>query len=252
MKRNAFFLTIFTLNLAFGTARANQVDDNTTAASSVRANAHQEVRDLQPFTHVAWIPADSDENTIRFKGAKLVQVPTTITYTMNPKYCEELAFQDPGGSMYCPYTQTGSPTAAYQVTYSYIGPPLASDESATRNFTFDVYFRVDELPPAAKAALTGRTRDRADLAGYFTVETLRKPVQQVVIDEARSRFCAGSYVDGAWTHSDANCKDEIVTKSVALLDDYLTVRVEPVPAQARVASAPSHNNHHSRFTAIPH
>jgi hypothetical protein len=106
MKQNTFFLTLFTLNLAIGTVRANQVDDshtnmmieNTTGVSSVRANGYREVRDLQPFTHVAKIPADSDKSTIRFEGAKMVQVRTTIRYAMNGEYCKELAFRDPGGS----------------------------------------------------------------------------------------------------------------------------------------------------------
>jgi hypothetical protein len=201
MNRKAIALTLFTLNLAIGAARADQVQDNSqtntssgdrTAASPVRAGQDTEVRNLQPFTHFTWIPADSDKGTIRFERAKMVQVPTRITYTMN--YCQELAFRDPGGSMYCPYAQTESPAPAYEVTYSYIGRPLASDEYGGRNITFYVYFRPDELAPDVRQALTAKKRDRADLAEYFTVNAFREPVRRIVIDQAQSRFCDGNFV----------------------------------------------------------
>jgi hypothetical protein len=222
-------------------AHSNSLVENTTAVSSVRANGYQEAHHLQPFTHAAKIPAASDASTIRFEKAKLVQVPTRVTYTMDPKSCEGLVL---GSSMYCPDTRVGAPAAAYQVTYSYIGPPLASDEFAGRNFTFDVYFRVDELPAPVKEALTRRTQNRANLAENFTVSTLREPVQQVVIDEVRSHFCAGNYLDGTWTHSDAGCMDEIFTKALIRPDDYLTVTVEPISAQPHAAlqSAIRHEN----------
>jgi hypothetical protein len=109
-----------------------------------------------------------------------------------------------------------------------------------------VYFRVDELPPAVKEALARRKRNQADLARYFTVSALREPVQRVGIDEARSQFCAGNYADGMWTHSDANCKDEIVTKTVVGLNDYVTVRVDPFRHSHDLSRGTKVSIHHPR------
>jgi hypothetical protein len=172
------------------------------------------------------------KGTIRFERVKMVRVRTRITYTMNSRACEELAFRDPGGSMYFPYMRTGPPATTYEVTYSYIGQPRASDEYGGRNLTFQVYFQPEELAPEVRQALTERKRDRARLAEYFTVNALRGPVRRIVIDEAQSHFCDLNFVDGMWTRSDANCKDEIYTKATAGLSDYITVRVDPVSALA--------------------
>jgi hypothetical protein len=246
MKRNIITLTTFTLNLAIGAALASPADNtsettrptrNRTTADVVRAGENKDVRDLQPFTHFARIPAESNKSTIRFESAKMVQVPTLITYATNSTYCEELGFRDPGGSMYCPSVKTGSPAMAYEVTYSYIGQPMASDESGSRNFTFRVYLRLDELAPDVRRALTDRKWDRAEVAEHFAVNTLREPARRIVIDEAKSHFCAGNFVDGIWTRTDANCKDEIHTKAIDGLSDYTTVRVDPVLAAAGLASA---------------
>ncbi len=115
--------------------------------------------------------------------------------------------------------------------------PLASDEYGGRNFTFQVYFRPDELAPKVRQALLEKKWSRADFAGYFQVNTFREPVRRIVIDEAKSHFCDGSLADGAWTHTEANCQDEIHMNAIASLSDYVTVRVDPVSAMAgRVAT----------------
>jgi hypothetical protein len=134
--------------------------------------------------------------------------------------------------MYCPSVQTSSPAVAYEVTFSYVGQPLASDEYGVRNFTFQVYFRPDELAPEVRHALAEKKWNRAEFAGYFQVNTFREPVRRIVIDEAKSHFCHGSFADGAWTHSEANCQDEIHMKAIASKSDYITVRVAPVSAMA--------------------
>ena len=56
--------------------------------------------------------------------------------------------------MCCPYTQNMSPAPAYKVTYSFTGPPLASDEYGNRYFTFRVYFRPEELAPTVRRAIS--------------------------------------------------------------------------------------------------
>ena len=91
--------------------------------------------------------------------------------------------------------ESGKRLAAYEVTYSYTGQPLASDEYGNRNFTLHVYFRPDELSSQVRKALTERKGDRGDLAGYFTVNVRRESAQRTAIDEARSHFCAGT----SWT-----------------------------------------------------
>jgi hypothetical protein len=115
MKRIASALTLVTLNLAASIERGEE---------ALQCLTHVEA--LQPFTQVARIPADSDTDSIRFQKAKMVQVPTTISYTTNPEYCEEIAVRDPGGSMYCSSARTGTPATAYELTFSFVGPPLAS------------------------------------------------------------------------------------------------------------------------------
>ncbi len=216
MKRIASALTLVTLNLAAGAARGEET--------------------LQPFTHVARIPADSDTGSIRFQKAKMVQIPTTIAYTTNPEYCKDLAFRDPGGSMYCSSARTGTPATAYELTFSVVGPPLASDEYGNRNFTFEVYFRPDELAPDVRQAISNGKRS-SDVAGSFKVSTSREPVRKIVVDEAKSHFCAGNFLDGSWTTSDANCKDQVHYKALAVPSDYITVSIDRSPARAGLASA---------------
>lgn len=57
------------------------------------------------------------------------------------------------------------PATAYELTFSVVGPPLASDEYGSRNFTFEVYFQPDELPPELRQAISSRKQVRSDAAG---------------------------------------------------------------------------------------
>ena len=217
MNRIASALTLVTLNLAAGAARGEET--------------------LQPFTHAAQIPADSDTGSIRFQKARMVQIPATIAYSTNPEYCKEIAFRDPGGSMYCSFARTGAPATAYELTFSVVGPPLASDEYGSRNFTFNVYFRPDELAPDVRQAISNGERSLSDVAGSFKVSASREPMRKIALDEAKSHFCAGNLLDGSWTTSGLNCKDEVYYKGLAVPSDYITVRIDPSPAQAGLASA---------------
>jgi hypothetical protein len=92
MKRIASALTLVTLSFAAGAARGEET--------------------LQPFTQVARIPADSDTGSIRFQEARMVQIPATVPLSTNPEYCNDLAFRDPGGSMYCWSAGTETPATA--------------------------------------------------------------------------------------------------------------------------------------------
>lgn len=183
--------------------------------------------DLHPFTHFVSIPADSDPATIRFEKVKTTEVFTKVKSTSNLGSCEGLQFRDPGGSMYCPYIQEESPEPAYEVTYSYRGQPLTSDEYGNRYFTFQVYFRPEELPPALRRAISDKMR-RGELSTYFNVATSRAPVRTAVIDQANSNFCDGNYVDGYWVQNDPNCRDKVSSKVVTAPSEYIKVQVDPV------------------------
>jgi hypothetical protein len=211
--------------------RAEPLHKQPSVVNNAPAGLRVQLEDLHPFTHLAFIPADSDVSTIRFEKARTVEVPTKIRYTTDTNYCTEVwLFRDPGGSMECPSRETGSPTTAYEVTYSFRGQELASDEFGFRHFLFQVYFRPDELGPVVCSALTNRKMSRAEKASYFTVSTSREDVQQVVIDEAQSKFCDTTLVDALWIRTDPNCQPRINYKTITTPSDYITVRVDPIPA----------------------
>jgi len=208
--------------------RAQAADNETGVVTYDPSSLKVQVQDLHPFTHFALLPAGSDVRTIRFENAKTVEVATKIIYTTDTDYCAELAFRDPGGSTYCQRMQTESPTAAYEITYSFRGQPLASDEYGNTHFTFHVYFRPEDLAPEVRNALSTRKLGRAETAGYFTVTTSRETIQRVVIDETRSNFCDAILRDGSWTLADPDCLDRISYKTITTPSDYISVRVDPV------------------------
>ncbi len=190
------------------------------------------LQEFPRFTHIAYIAAGSDADTIRFEKAKKVQVdlPIRVRSNKDADLCSAGASQ-----AHCPYTLTRVSTPAYAVTYSFTGQPLASDELANRNFNFTVYFQPEELTPETRQALDARKWNRADLAALFTVEA--SPVTPtLVIDEKQSYFCPGSFADGLWVHLDATCQDKIAYVTAADPSDYLSVRVEPVGRGGRSLS----------------
>jgi hypothetical protein len=202
-------------------------------ASAVGNNPTVKAQDLDPFNRVAYIPASSDPSTIRFEKAKSVEVPTKIIYTADAHYCAELAmFREPGGSRHCPKGRKGSPTPAFEVTYSFHGPALASDEFGHTHSQFHILFRPDELSPQVQSALLDKKVSREQKASYFTVKTSRDYVPRVVIDEGQSRLCETTHmIGGHWHPIDPTCKDEIVYKTVTKPSGYLKVKVDPSAAQ---------------------
>jgi hypothetical protein len=166
------------------------------------------VKDLDPFTHVVRIPAEAQQSSIRLERVKLVKVPTKVRVTENARYCEQLAFRDPGGSLYCPYAGYEGTTAAYEITYSYDGAAMASDEFGGNHFTFRAYFRPEDFTAATRKMLLDKAA-RSDLAAVFHLTSSRELERRVVIDEANSRFCEGNHVDGAWQRKDTLCNESI-------------------------------------------
>jgi hypothetical protein len=207
------------------------------AVRSPKGGVETHTKDLHPFTHFASIPVSSDPAKIKFEKVKATRVFTKEKSTIDPGYCKDLPFRDPGGSMACPYTQDESPAPAYEVTYSFKGQPLASDEYGNRYFTFQVYFRPEELPPALRSALSIGKMKRAELATYFNVATSRAPVRTAVINEANSSLCDGNYVDGNWIQKDPNCNDKVSFKTEIRPSDYITVQVDPVAPRPQPAVA---------------
>jgi hypothetical protein len=197
-----------------------------------------EITDLQPFTHVAYIPTGSALSSIRIEGIKLVKVATKRRTAGNERYCNQ-PWAEPGGSMYCQRITGESPVLAYQVTYSYRGRPMVSDEYGNTYFTFSVYFRQDEISPRLREILAlGKIR-RTALEEFFEVTTSRAPTQQIVIDSANSTLCDGNYLDGNWTRTNPKCEDKIVYQRVASASPYITVRVDSASSRIEAAAAAS-------------
>jgi hypothetical protein len=219
------------------------------ATRSTKRGVETQIKDLHPFTHIASIPASSDPSKIKLEKVKATRVFTKEKSILDPGYCKDLPFRDPGGSMYCPYTEDAAPAPAYEVTYSFKGQPLASEEYGNRYFTFQVYFRPEELPPGLRRALTIGKMKRRELATYFRVATSRLPVRAAVIDEASSSFCDGNYIDGNWIQKDPNCKDKVSFKIVTRPSDSITVEVDPVSPRPQQAAAPTWEDHSSVLSA---
>jgi len=89
------------------------------AVTSAKPGVETKIKDLHPFTHLASIPASSDPAKIKFEKVKATRVFTKEKIIVDPGYCKDLQFRDPGGSMFCPYTEDASPTPAYEVIYSF-------------------------------------------------------------------------------------------------------------------------------------
>ena len=182
------------------------------------------------FTHLASIPANADLSTIRFEKARLVMVPTTVRKTSDAGYCAETAARDNGGSAFCPSMVAEASTEAYAITYSYNAPKADWDDTPQTRSTFRVLYRPDELSPAIQRALAAHRPNRAEIADYFALKTSREMIARRVVDESRSSFCNGSFVEGSWTRANSKCADAIAWKTVATPSSFITVRVDPAEA----------------------
>lgn len=192
------------------------------------AQTTTEIEYLHPFSHLAHIPANSDTASIRFTGIKLVRVATEIKFIENKDYCNEAAHApDPGGSMFCPEVEPAAFEPAYQLTYSYTGPPLSSDEHGNTNYTFGIYVRPSELDEQQRQELK-KTKSAA-AERYLDLTTSRETQRRIVIDEAASSFCEGTYMDGAWTVNDPQCTDVVKFRLIRWPSDYLTVGLRVLP-----------------------
>jgi hypothetical protein len=161
-----------------------------------------EITGLPPFTHIAYIPESADLSSIKIESIKSVKVPIRQRSVTN-----------------------APPVPAYEVTYSFRGEPLASDEYGNTGFTFSVDFRPDELGPELRSALSAGPLRKQAAAGYFDFTVSRDSLQQTVIDPANSAFCDGNYRDGNWIPVNSKCVDRIAHRTVTGDSPYIAVKV---------------------------
>jgi hypothetical protein len=175
---------------------------------------------LNPFTHVASIPANVDPSTIRFEKLRMVDLASKIRTTTDPN-CKDRKFREPDGTN-CQSVAVEERVKAVEAMYSYNGAVIAAGESTPGRDTFSVYFRPEEV--GLDGPSDQMKRDQA--ASLFQVNTYRGTVEQKVIDKANSHFCAGNYVDGNWMRKDPNCQDQVQYTSQTAPSPYLTVQVD--------------------------
>lgn len=178
--------------------------------------------EINPFSHIASIPATVDPVTIRFEKLADVQLASkTQTTQTDSQGCKDKQFRDPDGSN-CDVVKVIERVKALEAMYSYVGPELSAGENIPGRQTFSVYFRPEEVGvdgPAAKLK-----RDQA--AALFQVNTFRPVTEQKIVDKQKSRFCEGNYVDGNWIQKDANCHDQVEYMSQTVTSANWTVQVD--------------------------
>jgi hypothetical protein len=179
-------------------------------------------RELDPFTHVASIPATVDPSTIRFEKLKIVDLASKTQTTTDPNDCKERKFREPDGSS-CESVKVLEHVKAIEADYSFVGPQSSTGEGETgpTRQTFAVYFRPEEVPVSSVSKLK-----REQAASLFRVTTSRPIVQERVIDKQNSRFCPGNYVDGSWVQTDPNCKEQVQYATRTAPAEYWAVDVD--------------------------
>jgi len=175
---------------------------------------------LNPFTHVASVPAIVDPSSIRFEKLRMVELASKTKPTTDAQDCKERQFRDPGTN--CETTKVVEKVKAIEATYSFDGAVMGAGESTPGRSTFAVYFRPEEVGVERK--VDKMKRDEA--ASLFQVNTFRPMVEQKVIDKQHSQFCEGNYVDGNWVKKDPKCQDQVQYTSQTAPSQYLTVQVD--------------------------
>jgi hypothetical protein len=235
------FIAVCSALIAFGTTASAETPETrrTEDLPSVMVSAPTEGReiiqisDLQPFTHIAYIPVDSDLSSIKVEGIKKVKAATKVRSVTKLRDCDHPG-GEPGAPLNCTRTIYQSRVPAVKVTYSYRAP---SDESGSAWSTFDVYFREDEIGPRVRRALSTGKISRNAAAELFEISTVRGSTQQLVLDEANSILCEGYYVDGSWVHTNPRCEDSVTYRKVASPSPYITVKVDSAPSSLEAVVA---------------
>jgi hypothetical protein len=180
-------------------------------------------QESNPFNHVASIPATVDPSTIRFEKLKLVDLASKTQTTTDVQGCKERQFREPDGSN-CETVKVLEHVKAIEADYSFIGPQLSTGEgeiSPSRQ-SFSVYFRPEELPSSKPVEKLNREQAES----LFQLSTSRPMVQQKVIDQQKSHFCEGNYVDGSWTQKDSKCQEQVQYTTATAPSTYWAVAVQ--------------------------
>ena len=179
-------------------------------------------RALDPFTHVASIPATVDPGTIRLEKLKSVDLASKTETTTRPD-CNDRQFRDPDGTS-CDMVKVLEKVKAVEADFSYIGPQAGTSDVQTGPVrqTFTVYFHPEEVPATA---LDSKLK-REQMASLFQISTSRPMVQERAIDKQNSHFCEGNYVDGNWVPADSKCKDQVQYTTTAVPASYWAVAVD--------------------------
>jgi hypothetical protein len=180
-------------------------------------------QELNPFTHVASVPATVDPSTIRFEKLKMVDLASRTQTTTDAQDCKERQFRDPDGTN-CETVRVLERVKAVEADYSFIGPQISSGEGeiAPSRQHFSVYFRPEEL--AVSGAVEKLNREQA--GSLFQISTSRPMVQERVIDQQNSHFCQGNYVDGSWVQADRNCREQVQYTMRTVPSTYWAVAVD--------------------------
>jgi hypothetical protein len=164
-------------------------------------------RALDPFTHVAYIPATVDPKTIHLKRLKTVDLASKTQTITNPQDCKDRSFRDPDGKN-CEAVKVLERVKAVEAEYSYLSPEYSTSEGevipANRQ-TFSVYLHPEELPVSGPVEKLNREQAES----LFQVSASRPIVQEKVVDNQRSHFCEGNYVDGNWIQQDPKCQPQV-------------------------------------------
>lgn len=209
--------------IAGGLVLAIKMNAPASTADTRGAMMPSTTRELNPFNHVASIPATVDTSTIRFEKLKLVDLASKTQTTTDVQGCKERQFRDPDGSN-CESMKVLEHVKAVEADYSYIGPQLSTGEgeiSPSRQ-RFSVYFRPEELPMSKP--LDKLNPEQAE--SLFQVSTSRPMIQQKVIDQEKSHFCEGNYIDGNWTQKDPKCQEQVLYTTATVPSTYWAVAVE--------------------------
>jgi len=180
-------------------------------------------QESNPFNHVASIPATVDPSTIRFEKLKVVDLASKTQTTTDVQGCKERQFREPDGSN-CETVKVLEHVKAIEADYSFIGPQLSTGEgeiSPSRQ-SFSVYFRPEELPSSKPV----EKLNREQAGSLFQLSTSRPMVQQKVIDQQKSHFCEGNYVDGSWMQKDSKCQEQVQYTTATVPSTYWAVAVE--------------------------
>ncbi len=207
------------LVIAIKTNQSTSTRDTAGTLAVPRQNAQS--NELDPFTHMASIPAGVDPSSIRFEKLRAVDLASRSKTTIDPQRCKEMQFKDPDGSG-CQTTAVLDRVKAVEARYSYAGVELASGESVPGRSEFSVFFKPEEVN--ADGPVDKLKRDQA--AAMFQVTTYRPMMEQKVVDKQHSHYCDGNYMDGSWVQTDPKCQDQLQFITQTVPSPNLAVQVD--------------------------